>query len=155
MVLDKSFESHLDYREIKPVNAKGNQPWIFIGRTDAEDETPILWPPDAKNQLIGKGPGVGNDWRQEEKRVAEDEIDSITNWADMNLRRLWEVVKDRRVFHATVHVVTMSQTWLSNWKTVVVKLYRNKIWKKCIASYDLFSLSLQRFSTTPLTQWTR
>ena len=61
MVLDKTFESHLDYREIKPVNPKGNQPWIFIGRTDAEDETPILWPPDAKNQLIGKGPGVGND----------------------------------------------------------------------------------------------
>ena len=61
MVLEKTFESHLDYRESKPVNPKGNQPWIFIERTDAEDETPILWPPDVKNQLIGKGPGVGND----------------------------------------------------------------------------------------------
>ena len=74
MVLEKTLESLSDSKEIKPVNPKGNQPWIFIGRTDAEVETPILWPPDAKSQLIGKDPDAGKDWRQEEKGVAEDEM---------------------------------------------------------------------------------
>ena len=62
-VLDKTLESPLDSKEIKPVNPKGNQPWIFIGRTDAEAEAPIFWPPDAKSQLTGKGPDAGKDWR--------------------------------------------------------------------------------------------
>ena len=73
MVLEKTLESPLDSREIKPVILKGNRPWIFIGRTDAEAETPILWPPNAKNWLIGKDPETGKDWGQEEKGVAEDE----------------------------------------------------------------------------------
>ena len=64
VVLEKTLESPLDNKEIKPVNPKGNQPWIFIGRTDAEAEAPILWPPDAKSQLIRKDPGAGKDWRQ-------------------------------------------------------------------------------------------
>ena len=64
----------LDCKEIKPVNPKGNQPWAFIGRTDAEAEAPILWPPDVKNWLIGKDPVAGNDWRQKEKRAAEEEM---------------------------------------------------------------------------------
>ena len=68
------FESPLDSKEIKPVNPKGNQPWIFIGRTDAEAEAPILWPPDAKTWLIGKDPDAGKDRRQEEKGVTEDEM---------------------------------------------------------------------------------
>ena len=68
------FESPLDCKEIKPVNRKEDQSWIFIGRTDAEAETPILWPPDAKNWLIGKDPDVGKDWGQEEKGVTEDEM---------------------------------------------------------------------------------
>ena len=63
-----------DCKEIKPVNPKGNQPWIFIGRTDAEAETPIIWPPDAKNWLIGKDPDAGEDWRQGEKETTEDEM---------------------------------------------------------------------------------
>jgi len=67
-------KSPLDYKEIKPVNPKGNQSWIFIGRTDAEAETLILWPPDAKNWLIGKDPDAGKDWRQEEKGMTEDEM---------------------------------------------------------------------------------
>ena len=74
VVLEKTFESPLDCKEIKPVNSKGNQSWIFIGRTGAEAETPILSPPDAKNWLIGKDPGVGKHWRQEEKGTAEDEM---------------------------------------------------------------------------------
>ena len=61
----------LDSKEIKPVNPKGNQPWIFIGKTDAESEAPILWPPDAKNQLIGKDPDAGKDWGQEERGPTE------------------------------------------------------------------------------------
>ena len=72
MVLDKTLDSPLDYKEIKPVNLKGNHPWTFIGRTDAEAEAPILWPPDVKSQLIGKDPDAGKDWRQKEKRTAED-----------------------------------------------------------------------------------
>ena len=66
--------SPLDYEEIKPVNPKGNQSWIFIGRTDVEVETPIFWPPDAKNWLIGKDPDAGKDWGQEEKGMTEDEM---------------------------------------------------------------------------------
>ena len=71
-VLDKTLESPLDCKEIQPVNPKGNQSWIFTGRTDAVAETPILCPPDAKNWLIGKGPDAGKDWRQEEKGMTED-----------------------------------------------------------------------------------
>ena len=74
VVLEKTLESPLDCKEIKPVNPKGNQSWIFIGRTDAEAEAPVLWPPDAKNWLIGKDPGAGKDWRQEEKGTTEDEM---------------------------------------------------------------------------------
>ena len=74
VVLEKTLESPLDCREIQPVHPKGNQSWVFIGRTDAEAETPILWPPDAKNQLIGKDPDAGKDWRQEEKGTTEDEM---------------------------------------------------------------------------------
>ena len=74
MTLEKTFESPLDCKEIKPVNPKGNQPWIFIGRTDAETEAPILWPHDVKSQLTGKDPNAGKDWRWKEKRVAEDEM---------------------------------------------------------------------------------
>ena len=70
---EDSWES-LDCKEIKPINPKGNQPWIFIGRTDAEAKAPILRPPDAKSQLIGKDPDPGEDWRQKEKRVAKEEI---------------------------------------------------------------------------------
>ena len=70
----EDLESPLDCKEIKPVHPKGNQSWIFIGRTDAETETPILWPPDAKNWLIGKDPDAGKDWRQEEKGTTEDEM---------------------------------------------------------------------------------
>ena len=72
VVLEKTLESPLDWKEIKPVNPKGDQSWVFIGRTDAEAETPILWPPDVKNWLIGKDPDAGKDWRQEEKGMTED-----------------------------------------------------------------------------------
>ena len=72
VVLEKTLESPLDFKEIKPVNPKGNQSWIFIGKTDAEAETPILWPPDVKNWLVTKDPDAGKDWRQEEKGTTEE-----------------------------------------------------------------------------------
>ena len=74
MVLEKTLESPLNSKEIKPVNPKGNQPWIFIGRTDAEANAPGVWQSDARNQIIGKDPDTGKDWRQEEKRVAKNEM---------------------------------------------------------------------------------
>ena len=73
-VLEKTLESDLDFKEIQPVHPKGNQSWIFIGRTDVEAETPILWPPDVKNWLIRKDPKAGKDWRQEKKEMTEDEM---------------------------------------------------------------------------------
>ena len=73
-MLEKTLESPLDCKEINPVDPKGNQSWIYIGRTDNEAEALILWPPDAKSRFIRKDPDAGKDWRQEEKRVAEDEM---------------------------------------------------------------------------------
>ena len=74
VVLEKTLESPLDWKEIKPVHPKGNQSWIFIGKTDAEAEAPILWPPDVTSQLIAKVTDAGKDWKQEEKWMAEDEM---------------------------------------------------------------------------------
>ena len=80
VVLEKTLENPLNSKEIKPVNPKGNQPWIFIGRADAEAEALILWPPDAKNWLTGKDPDAGKDWGQEEKGVIEDEMVGWHHW---------------------------------------------------------------------------
>ena len=80
VVLEKTLESPLDSKDIQPVHPKGNQSWIFIGRTDAEAETPILWPPNVKNWLIGKDPDVRKDWRQEEKGMTEDEMFGWHHW---------------------------------------------------------------------------
>ena len=92
VVLEKTLESPLDCKEIQPVHSKGDQSWMFFGRTDAsnpEAETPILWTPDAKNLLIGKDPDAGKDWRREEKEMIEDEmVYGITDSTDMNLSRL-------------------------------------------------------------------
>ena len=74
VVLERTLESSLDCKEIKPLNSKGNQPWIFIGRTDSEAEAPIFWPPDVKNWLIGKDPDAGKDRRQKKKGTTEDEM---------------------------------------------------------------------------------
>ena len=79
-MLEKTLESPLDCKKIQPVHPKGNQSWIFIGRTDAEAETPILWPHDAKNWLIGKDPDAGKDWRQEEKGMTEGEMVGQHQW---------------------------------------------------------------------------
>ena len=82
MVLEQTLESPLDYREIHSVHPKGNQSWIFIVRTDAKAETPILWPPDTKNWLTWKDPDAGRDWGQEEKGTTEDEMAGWHHWLD-------------------------------------------------------------------------
>ena len=93
VVLEKTLESPWDHKEIKPVNPKGNQSWIFIGRTHTEEETPILWPPDAKNWLIGKDPDAGKDWRQEEKETRGWDgwmaSPMLWKWVWVNSRSWW------------------------------------------------------------------
>ena len=116
VVLEKTLESPLDSKEIQPVHPKGDQSWVFIGRTDAEAETPILWLPHAKSWLIGKSPDAGRDWGQEEKWTTEDEMAGWHHRLDgMGLGRLQELVIDREALHAEIDGVAKSRTWPSDW----------------------------------------
>ena len=114
VVLEKTLESPLDSKEIKPVHLKGNQPLTFIGRTDAEVETPILWPPDGKNGLIGQDTDAGQDWRQQEKGTIEDEMVGWHHQLNGHESEQALGVGDGQG-SAAVHRVPKSQTWLSDW----------------------------------------
>ena len=114
-MLEKTLESSLDSKEIKPVKPKGNQPWIFIGRTDAEAEALIIWPTDVKMWLIRKDPDAGKDCRQEEKGTTSMRwLYGVIDYTDMTLSKLRETVKDRKAWHAAVRGVTKNWTQLSN-----------------------------------------
>ena len=207
VVLEKTLDSPLDCKEIQPIHSKRDQSWVFIGRTDAEAETPILWPPDVKNRLIWKDSDAGKDWRWEEKGTTEDEmvgwhhwlnghefekgpgvgegqgslaccspcgckesdtterlkwtelnwmpekiegrwrrarlklrwLDGIINSIDMNLGKLWEMVRNREAWHAAVHVVSMSQTRLSDWTTATIHKFNRNIVKQRWTGWPLQS----------------
>ena len=116
VVLEKILESPVDCKVIEWGHPKGNQSWIFIGRTDAESEAPILWPPDEKNWLIGKDPDAEADWRQEEKGTTDDEMVGWHHWPNgHSLSKLWELVMDRKAQHAGIHRVANIRTQLSDW----------------------------------------
>ena len=115
VVLEKTLESPLDCEEIQPVHPKGDQSWVFIGRTDAEAETPILWPSHVKSWLIGKDPHAGRDWGQEEKGTMWMRwLDLMDDLMDMGLGELQQLVMDREAWSAAIHGVAKSRTQLSD-----------------------------------------
>ena len=142
MAVENTLESPLDCKEIQPVHPKGNQSWIFIGRTDTEAETPILWPPDVKNWLIRGDPDVGKDWRLEKGSQRMRWFDVITYSMHMSLSKFWELVMDRKTWHTAIHGVAKNQTWLRNW----TELNMSSLWtlipfKRSVKSHQLYQSS--------------
>ena len=149
-VLEKILESPLDCKEIKPVNPKGNQSWIFVGRTDAEAETPVLWPPDVKSWFIWKDPDSGKDWRQEEEMM-EDEMVEWHHWLSGHELEQAPEVGDGQGSLACCSLwghkeldTTEQLNWNDLWWNII------QPWKRRKFCYMLLLLQLSRFSCVPL-----
>ena len=155
MVLEKTLESPLD-KEIKAINPKGNSSWIFIGRTDAEAEAPILWPPEAKNWLSGKDPDAGKDWRQEEKGMTEDEMVGLYHRLDGHEfeQAPGVSVMERESWCAAVHGVAKSRTRLSDWtEQIHCLIVLSFIYKYvCIFKWYMYKI-IHHSSWNTMTQW--
>ena len=131
VALEKTLKSHLDCKEIYPVNPKGNQSWVFIGRTEAEAAAPILWPPHVKSQLNRKNPDAGKDWGQEEKGTIEDEMVGWRHWCNEHEYEHTQGDGEGQGRMACCSSWSHSQTWLSNWTT-------NNHFKACLLQSWLF-----------------
>ena len=144
VMLEKTLESPLDSKEIQPVHPKGNQSWIYIGRTDVETETPILWPPDGKNWLIEKDPGAGKDWRQEEKgtnREWDGWMASLTQWTWVwAISGSWCWTGSLECCSPWGHKESDMTEWL-NWNWLSPNL-----WRKCQILWTLSPLTWLCFS---------
>ena len=124
VVLEKTLECLLDYKEIKSMNPEGNQPWILIEKIDAETVAPILWPPVVKSRIIGKDPDAGKDWRQKRRqRQRIKSLDSITDRMNVSLRKLWKIVEDIGAWHAAVHGVIKHWTWIIGRTATAAKVW--------------------------------
>ena len=154
MVLEETLECPLDCKEIQPVHTKGNQSWIFIGRTDAEAETPILWPPDVKNWLIGKDPDAGKDWRQEEKGMTEDEMVGWYQWLDGHECEQALGVGDEQGGLVRKELDMTDWTdWLS-WVIWIPYVFRpnplSDTWHVCVLSRSIGCLSVSSIISSPV-----
>ena len=136
-----TLESPLDCKEIQPVHLKGDQSWVFIGRTDAEDETPIHWPPHVNSWLTGKDPDAGRDWGQEEKGMGW--LDGIADSMDMGLGEFQELVMDREACCAVIHGVAKSWPRLSDWIELnwicIIKQHKRIYFPRINRSYNKIS----------------
>ena len=148
MVLEKTLESTLDWKKIQSVHPKGGQSWIFTGRTDAEAETPRLWPPDVKNWLIWKDHDAGKDWRQEEKGMAEDEMVGWHHQLDgMSVSKLWAFIMNKEAWWAVVSGVVKCWARLSDWtelNLIISDINHLFIW--LLAIYLSCMMNLFKFS---------
>ena len=168
VVLEKTLESPLDCKEIQPVHPKEDQTWVLFGRNDAKAETLVLWLPHAKSWLIGKDSDAGRDWGQEEKGMTEDEMAVWHHWLD-GRESGWtrELVMDREAWHAAIHGVAKSRTWLSDWSElnywVILSFYLifchnisfPRVRDGCLIHYGVHSIQFDTWLTaeTEKSQW--